>query len=126
MHLELCGTITRACLLALLSGCAPAFVDSTSPVTSPAAGSSSSVSMDLPQGSVIPTTPKPSEVVNPPPVPNVGADLAPDVPVTVSPVPNRVPPRPPLWQSPPPNYNASRPDAAPLGLPGRPPAAWRY
>ncbi len=115
-------------LLLAVAACAPDYVDEVRPVTAMAqgGGGDSSLDLNLPQGSVIPTTRKPVDVVTPPPVPDVGAQLQPTVPALADPTPTRVPPRPPMWQSPPPNYNASRPDAAPLGLPNRPPAAWRY
>ena len=127
MNIAMIGQIARMTPIALaLSACAPEFVDDVPPVASAEPGASSARAFDLEQGSIIPTTPKPSEVVDPPPVPNPGADLAPTVPAPVTPAPTRVPPRPPIWQSPPPNYGATRPGAVPRGLPSGPPATWRY
>jgi hypothetical protein len=123
------GSVLRIVPVALaLGACAPEFVDEVAaPPAASVASGGGITQAELPPGPDVATSPKSLEVVDPPPVPDPGADLAPSVPppVTTTPV-TRIPPRPPIWQAPPSNYNANRPDAAPLGIPNRPPAAWRY
>ena len=115
-------------ILLLASACAPDYVDEVQPLASTSAygggRNTEAADLDLPQGEVLSPTRKPGQVVEPLEPPDVVAQ--PDNPVLVTPIPNRIPPRPPAWPSPPPNYNAARPDAVPLGIPNRPPAAWRY
>jgi hypothetical protein len=119
--------ITQATAVALLLGaCAPAFVDERTALP-PAANPSMSAIEPLEQGSVVPTSPKPEDVVTPPPVPNPGEEMEPTQTAPLPPPVSRTPPPTrPVWPAPPPNYNATRPDAAPLGLPNQPPASWRY
>jgi hypothetical protein len=121
------GRIVQAmAAVMLLQACAPDFVDERSAL-SPAANPAMSAAEPLEQGSVIPTSPKPEDVVTPPPVPNPGQELEPKQTAPLPPADNRTPPPTrPVWPAPPPNYNAARPDAAPLGIPNRPPASWRY
>lgn len=111
---------------ALLGGCAPAYVDSREALAPAASSGSAALAEPSEPDGVIPSTAKPQDVVTPPPVPDPGANLEPDTNPPLPPPTERVPPIPPLWPSPPPNYNAQRPDAAPLGIPNRPPASWRY
>jgi len=112
----------------LLAGCAPDFVDDPPPVR-PLAQAGGLVVRDpgLPSpGTVIPTTPKPQDVVTPPPVPDPGARLQPDEHPPLPPAASRVPPpTAPVWPEPPPNYGRTREGAAPLNIPNRPPAVWR-
>jgi hypothetical protein len=113
-------------IMALLGGCAPGFVDSQEALAPAARGGSTAIAGPPEQGGVIPSTSKPRDVVTPPPVPDPGAAIEPDVNPPLPPDADRVPPSPSLWPPPPPNYNAQRPDAVPLGIPNRPPASWRY
>jgi hypothetical protein len=121
------GRVIQATAAAvLLAACAPEFVDER-PALAPTSRPSMSAVEPLEQGSVISTTPKPEDVVTPPPVPDPGAEMEPKQTAPLPPAESRTPPPTrPIWPAPPPNYNAARPDAAPLGIPNRPPASWRY
>lgn len=120
-------------LLLLLGACAPdAPDDGRQDAAIQAARPSSSATVPSPSGlevedSVVPHATRPADVVTPSSAPD--PVLAPNPPAAAGPrdrvaPPDRAPP--PVWPEEPLGSRVTRPDAAPLGIPNRPPASWRH
>ena len=119
----LCGVAVSL----LLAACVPAYVDSVQPPGSATEGATPASDEPVRESRVIPADPSPPDVVRPPSVPDPAASFQPEPPISRPPSqPRIVPPTRPVWQQPSPAYRANRPDAAPLGIPNQPPAAYRY
>ena len=111
----------------LLAACAPAYVDTVSRLPQPKLGALASAAQPVPRGSVIPAEPKPGDPVRPRVTPDPASSFAPEPPIALPSSQPRTPPPPTqVWQPPPPGYGAYRTSPIPLGIPNRPPAAWRY